>query len=295
MPDEDCKGSSTSAGPDSEVAIYRDCVIDLPISLFGDKSIVASVLNYETWTLLLDHEDRDHLRQYLPHFPRPQGSYHLQEETVQLLFSGKNFKFGNPVFQFHRKIQLGHFNPRISDLLALEQQASYAKYKLKQQKYYKDLLNEILMSRRATLHGAVHVKNGYFGTAYQLDCVSSFSEREKRLQAAAQLEYEKIWLSVKISTQDYSNSSDEDETFQDRLNRHKDSLKSDISLKDMLNSYRKRRNSHILYPDLITEKVTLKSVRHRVEKKRRKQNESVRRKAMEALTFNDPGVNENSR
>ena len=267
-----------------EIAIYRDCAINLPLLLYSEKSVLASVLNYTTWALLLDDGERDHLRQYLPHFPRPQDSYHLQEETVQLLLSGKNFKFGNPVYLFHKKLQRGHFNPRIAELLSIEQQASYTKYKLMRQKYYKDLLTEILMSRKTALHDAMHTQVSFVGTSLTNDC-ASFTEREMRLQAAAQLEYEKIWLSVKISTQDYSNSSDEDDSFEDRLSRHKELITPDISLQDMLCSYRKRRNSHILYPDLITEKVTLRSVRQRVEKKKRRMNEIHKKKAMEALAI----------
>ena len=276
-----------------EIAIYRDCAINLPLLLYSERSVLSSVLNYTTWALLLDDEERDHLRQYLPHFPRPQDSYHLQEETVQLLLSGKNFKFGNPVHLFHKKLQLGHFNPRIAELLSIEQQASYTKYKLMRQKYYKDLLTEILMSRKAALHDAMHTQISFVGSSLTNDC-ASFTEREKRLQAAAQLEYEKIWLSVKISTQDYSNSSDEDDSFEDRLNRHKELAIPEVSLQDMLCSYRKRRNSHILYPDLITEKVTLRSVRQRVEKKKRRMNEIYRKKAMEALAIESNNNNNNN-
>ena len=279
-----------------EIAIYKNCALNLPLLLYTERSLLSSVLNYDTWALLLGDEERDHLRQYLPHFPGPQDSYHLQETTVQLLLSGSNFKFGNPVTLFHKRLQLGHFNPRIAELLAVEQQALYTKYKLKRQRYYKDLLTEILMSRKAALHSAMHrdspatpysKQHTFTDTAVCTTIGGSFTEREMRLQAAAQREYEKIWLSVKISTQDYSNSSDEDDTFEDRLNRHRDALTPDISLRDMLCSYRKRRNSHILYPDLITEKVTLRSVRQRVEKKKRRMID-IRRRAIEGA------VNENS-
>ena len=288
---ESNEASSSSDDAVEEMAIYRNCAINLPLLLYSDKSLLTSVLNYDTWALLLDDEERDHLRQYLPHFPGPQDSYHLQETTVQLLLSGKNFKFGNPVSLFHKKLQLGHFNPRIAELLSVEQQALYTKYKLKRQKYYKDLLSEILMSRKAALHGAMHDDSPAYSRHIYTDKNTDkhtytdcdFTEREMRLQTAAQLEYEKIWLSVKISTQDYSNSSDEDETFEDRLNRHRDSVTTDISLREMLCSYRKRRNSHILYPDLITEKVTLRSVRQRVEKKKRRMND-LRRKAVEGVS-----------
>lgn len=268
-----------------EVAIYRNCAINLPLLLYTHKSILSSVLNYDTWAQLLDDEERDHLRHHLPHFPRPQDSYHLQEETIQLLLSGKNFKFGNPVALFHRKLQLGHFNPRIAELLSIEQQASYTKYKLIRHQYYKDLLTEILMSRKTALHSASHSHTGYSPRGAP---ASHLTEREVRLQSAAQLQYEKVWLSVKIATQDYSNSSDEDETFEDRLNKHKESVTCEVSLHDMLSCYRKRRNSHILYPDLITEKVTLRSVRNRVEKKKRKMGEQHRKKAaLEALSLNN--------
>lgn len=259
----------TSEAVTCEVAIYRDCAINIPLTLYSNKNILAAVLNYETWAHLLNDEERDHLRQYLPHFPC-QDSYHLQEETVRKLLNGRNFKFGNPVYLFHRKLQLGHFNPRIAELLAVEQQALYIRYKLHRQKYYKDLLSDALSGRQKALRNAIHSVTDNLEVLNQ---PNHFSQREVALQQSAQREYEKVWLSVKISTQDYSNSSDEDETFEDRLNQHKSTPETDkLCLKDMLTDYRKRRNSHILYPDLITDKVTLLSVRHRVEKKRRRSN-----------------------
>jgi predicted Holliday junction resolvase-like endonuclease len=46
-----------------------------------------------------------------------------------------------------------------------------------------------------------------------------------------------------------------------------------------------------LYPDLITEKVTLRSVRQRVEKKKRRMNEIYRKRAMEALAIGENSNN----
>lgn len=276
------KGDEAQSKPEeisTEIAVYRNCAINLPLQLFENSDIIRLILNCDTWALLFDDEERDHLRQYLPHFPH--DSYHLQELTVDRLLNGENFKFGNPVKEFHKKLQRGDFNPRISQLLATETQASYAKYKLKRQRYYKNLLAETLLSRRSALHDAAHAHTAFVTGVKH--CEGVLSEREVNFKNNAQLEYEKIWLSVKISERDYSNSSDEEETFESRLIRHTADDKADLSLKDMLSSYRKRRNSHILYPDLITEKVTLLSVKNRVqkrEKKRRCQKENSKKKAL---------------
>eukprot|EP00116_Pleurobrachia_bachei_P006974 sb/3467236/ len=279
---------SPSVSTPTEVAMYRDCAINLPLLLYTNPNILTSVLNCDTWTFLFDDGEREHLRQYLPHFASAQDTYHLQEETVQLLLSGRNFKFGNPVNHFYRRLQLGYFNPRIAELLAIEHQASYTKYRQKRQTHYRDLLSEILFSRKAVLHEAVHSHTAFVGSIATGPYPVVVCDRERRLKESAKREYEKIWLSVKLSTQDYSNSSDEEESFEDVFNRHKEAPSTDLILRDMLNTYRKRRDSHILYPDLITEKVTLRSVQHRVDKtKRRRTNESARRKAL-SLTPSKP-------
>lgn len=77
-------------------------------SEFSQPEIFFDVVSFSTWQEVLSDSQREHLQQFLPHFP--EDSLEQQNELVLALFSGENFRFGNPLHiaqKLFRGMQLG--------------------------------------------------------------------------------------------------------------------------------------------------------------------------------------------
>ncbi|CAB4030940.1 Hypothetical predicted protein, partial [Paramuricea clavata] len=77
--------------------------IELPIDLIENPEIFSHVLSLDTWNCVLTPDDRKHLKKFLPVLPTDYP--HAQEENLRSLFGGENFKFGNPLETFQKKLQ----------------------------------------------------------------------------------------------------------------------------------------------------------------------------------------------
>ncbi|KAJ8298010.1 hypothetical protein KUTeg_024541 [Tegillarca granosa] len=77
--------------------------LSLPEVLLDQPHIFKDVLSVDTWSNILTDAQKTHLTKYLPKFP--ENDKKEKEETVRRLFEGDNFKFGNPLTQFHTKLK----------------------------------------------------------------------------------------------------------------------------------------------------------------------------------------------
>ncbi|KAB0364649.1 hypothetical protein FD754_008805 [Muntiacus muntjak] len=80
--------------------IMEDCLlggtrVSLPEDLLEDPEIFFNVVSLSTWQEVLSDSQREHLQQFLPHFP--EDSMEQQNQLILALFSGENFRFGNPL------------------------------------------------------------------------------------------------------------------------------------------------------------------------------------------------------
>uniref|UniRef100_A0A452T6T8 Nuclear factor related to kappaB binding protein n=1 Tax=Ursus maritimus TaxID=29073 RepID=A0A452T6T8_URSMA len=80
--------------------IMEDCLlggtrVSLPEDLLEDPEIFFDVVSLSTWQEVLSDSQREHLQQFLPHFP--EDSFEQQNQLILALFSGENFRFGNPL------------------------------------------------------------------------------------------------------------------------------------------------------------------------------------------------------
>jgi nuclear factor related to kappa-B-binding protein len=62
---------------------------------FSQPEIFFDVVSLSTWQEVLSDSQREHLQQFLPRFPA--DSVEQQRELILALFSGENFRFGNPL------------------------------------------------------------------------------------------------------------------------------------------------------------------------------------------------------
>ncbi|OWF51166.1 Nuclear factor related to kappa-B-binding protein [Mizuhopecten yessoensis] len=118
----------------------------LPEAMIEQSHVFNDVVSRETWQNQLTSEQRAHLLTFLPSFP--ENDKKGKEETLEDLFEGDNFKFGNPLKDFHTKLRDGFYSPDIAKYTNLCRTVKYREYKHRQQTYYSNLLKEILLSRQ---------------------------------------------------------------------------------------------------------------------------------------------------
>ncbi|XP_015271281.1 PREDICTED: nuclear factor related to kappa-B-binding protein [Gekko japonicus] len=80
--------------------IMEDCMlgsirISLPEDLLEDPEIFFEVISFSTWQEVLVDSQREHLKKFLPQLPENNAEH--QNNLILSLFSGENFRFGNPL------------------------------------------------------------------------------------------------------------------------------------------------------------------------------------------------------
>ncbi|XP_041749157.1 nuclear factor related to kappa-B-binding protein-like [Coregonus clupeaformis] len=138
----------------TEECMLGDCRVSLPEDLLEDPEIFFSVLSEGTWSKVLTDEQRQHLRQLLPHFPDDNTSE--QDRTISDLFNNQNFCFGNPLHLAQKLFRDGHFNPEVVKYRHLCAKSQKKRQLYSFQQYYHKLLKQILVSRKELLELAVH-------------------------------------------------------------------------------------------------------------------------------------------
>uniref|UniRef100_A0A8D1IQJ9 Nuclear factor related to kappa-B-binding protein n=1 Tax=Sus scrofa TaxID=9823 RepID=A0A8D1IQJ9_PIG len=133
--------------------IMEDCLlggtrVSLPEDLLEDPEIFFDVVSLSTWQEVLSDSQREHLQQFLPHFP--EDSIQQQSQLILALFSGENFRFGNPLHIAQKLFRDGHFNPEVVKYRQLCFKSQYKRYLSSQQQYFHRLLKQILASRNVS-------------------------------------------------------------------------------------------------------------------------------------------------
>ncbi|KAK3610163.1 hypothetical protein CHS0354_039947 [Potamilus streckersoni] len=133
-------------GGKQERCLFGRQEIQLPEQMIEQSYIFKDILSLETWNIVLTESQRQHLQKFLPTFPENDDAQ--KRETLRRLFTDENFKFGNPVKQFHSKLRDGYFTPDIAKYAGMCRKIKYREYKYRQQAYYGNLLKDVLQSRQ---------------------------------------------------------------------------------------------------------------------------------------------------
>ncbi|XP_032658246.1 nuclear factor related to kappa-B-binding protein isoform X2 [Chelonoidis abingdonii] len=141
-------------GEGNGTRIMEDCMlgatrVSLPEDLLEDPEIFFEVVSLSTWQEVLTDSQRDHLKKFLPHFPENNPEH--QNKLIPALFSGENFRFGNPLHIAQKLFRDGHFNPEVVKYRQLCFKSQYKRYLNSQQQYFYRLLKQILASRNHLL------------------------------------------------------------------------------------------------------------------------------------------------
>ncbi|KAM9499382.1 nuclear factor related to kappa-B-binding protein-like isoform 1-T2 [Salvelinus alpinus] len=137
----------------TEECMLGDCRVSIPEDLLEDPEIFFAVLSESTWSKVLTDEQRQHLRQLLPHFPDDNTSE--QDRTISDFFNNQNFCFGNPLHLAQKLFRDGHFNPEVVMYRELCAKSQKKRQLYSLQQYYHKLLKQILVSRKELLELAV--------------------------------------------------------------------------------------------------------------------------------------------
>ncbi|XP_049712212.1 nuclear factor related to kappa-B-binding protein isoform X1 [Elephas maximus indicus] len=279
--------------------IMEDCLlggtrVSLPEDLLEDPEIFFDVVSLSTWQEVLSDSQREYLQQFLPHFP--EDSSEQQNQLILALFSGKNFRFGNPLHIAQKLFRDGHFNPEVVKYRQLCFKSQYKRYLSSQQQYFHRLLKQILASRSDLLEMARRSGPALPLRQKRPSPSRTPEEREWRTQQR----YLKVLREVKEECGDTALSSDEEATldlqekfsFEDLSSwlpssparspspavplrvvptlstmdmKTSDKIElGDSDLKIMLKKHHEKRKHQPDHPDLLTADLTLNDIMMRV-------------------------------
>eukprot|EP00074_Homo_sapiens_P095217 XP_016873287.1 nuclear factor related to kappa-B-binding protein isoform X9 [Homo sapiens] len=267
--------------------IMEDCLlggtrVSLPEDLLEDPEIFFDVVSLSTWQEVLSDSQREHLQQFLPQFP--EDSAEQQNELILALFSGENFRFGNPLHIAQKLFRDGHFNPEVVKYRQLCFKSQYKRYLNSQQQYFHRLLKQILASRSDLLEMARRSGPALPFRQKRPSPSRTPEEREWRTQQR----YLKVLREVKEECGDTALSSDEEDlsswlpssparspspavplrvvptlSTTDMKTADKVEL-GDSDLKIMLKKHHEKRKHQPDHPDLLTGDLTLNDIMTRV-------------------------------
>ncbi|XP_053059841.1 nuclear factor related to kappa-B-binding protein isoform X3 [Acinonyx jubatus] len=267
--------------------IMEDCLlggtrVSLPEDLLEDPEIFFDVVSLSTWQEVLSESQREHLQQFLPHFP--EDSLEQQNQLILALFSGENFRFGNPLHIAQKLFRDGHFNPEVVKYRQLCFKSQYKRYLTSQQQYFHRLLKQILASRNDLLEMARRSGPALPFRQKRPSPSRTPEEREWRTQQR----YLKVLREVKEECGDTDLSSDEEDlsswlpssparspspavplrvvpTLSTTDMKTADKIElGDSDLKIMLKKHHEKRKHQPDHPDLLTGDLTLNDIMTRV-------------------------------
>uniref|UniRef100_A0A8C6E8D3 Nuclear factor related to kappa-B-binding protein n=1 Tax=Moschus moschiferus TaxID=68415 RepID=A0A8C6E8D3_MOSMO len=267
--------------------IMEDCLlggtrVSLPEDLLEDPEIFFDVVSLSTWQEVLSDSQREHLQQFLPHFP--EDSMEQQNQLILALFSGENFRFGNPLHIAQKLFRDGHFNPEVVKYRQLCFRSQYKRYLSSQQQYFHRLLKQILASRNDLLEMARRSGPAFPSRQKRPWPSRAPEEREWRTQQR----YLKVLREVKEECGDTALSSDEEDlsswlpssparspspavplrvvpTLSTTDMKTADKIElGDSDLKIMLKKHHEKRKYQPDHPDLLTGDLTLNDIMTRV-------------------------------
>ncbi|KAM6234667.1 nuclear factor related to kappa-B-binding protein isoform 3-T3 [Spheniscus humboldti] len=274
-------------GEGNGTRIMEDCMlgttrVSLPEDLLEDPEIFFEVVSLSTWQEVLTDAQQDHLKKFLPRFPENNREH--QNKLISALFSGENFRFGNPLHIAQKLFRDGHFNPEVVKYRQLCFKSQYKRYLSSQQQYFYRLLKQILASRNHLLDLArkggpdMTLRRKHFSPTYDTE------ERDRRTHRR----YLKILREVKEECGDTTLSSDEEDLSSwppssparcpsppvplrviptlstlDMKTADKVEL-GESDLKMMLKKHHEKRKRQPDHPDLVTTDLTLEDIMTRV-------------------------------
>ena len=145
--------SALEDGEEEEVRMEEILVgeetIEVPSDLYTDQSIFHQFFSVDTWNDLLPEEVKMGLLKLLPSFQ--QNDIDEKAKTIEMLFSGENFFFGNPINKFRRELLEGDFSLERRAMKSIVREAQERDHKEWLDRHKVTLVQELLDSRKVLL------------------------------------------------------------------------------------------------------------------------------------------------
>jgi nuclear factor related to kappa-B-binding protein len=116
-----------SPSPGMEEVQLGGHTIELPTELCTNQAIFQQFFSIDTWNDLLPEEVKLGLLDLLPSFE--QDDIDEKAKTIEMLFGGENFHFGNPVARFRSELAAGELQPEraaMKEMVRSAQRRDYA-------------------------------------------------------------------------------------------------------------------------------------------------------------------------
>ena len=99
-----------------EILLDKD-IVEIPPDLYENSELFSNFFSIDTWNDLLSEDVKLGLLKYLPTFST--DDIDEKAKTIEMLFGGENFHFGNPLTKFRQDLLAGDYYPENADMKKL--------------------------------------------------------------------------------------------------------------------------------------------------------------------------------
>ena len=135
-----------------EEVVVGDETIDIPSDLYTDSGIFHQFFSVDTWNDLLPEEVKLGLLKLLPSFHH--DDIDEKAKTIEMLFGGENFHFGNPISKFRTELLEGDFSLERRAMKSIVREARERDHGEWLERHRMLLVQELLDSRKILLEEA---------------------------------------------------------------------------------------------------------------------------------------------
>ena len=151
IPMENDPGAESSE-PILEELLLGGNLVEVPSDLYENEDIFNTFFSVETWNNLIPEDVKLELLQYLPNFPT--DDLDEKARTIEMLFGGQNFHFGNPLEKFREDLVNGDYLPENVEMKAMVATAQRRNFEEWLENYQFDIAQKCLDSRKKHLEAA---------------------------------------------------------------------------------------------------------------------------------------------
>ena len=144
--------SSQQSEPSMEEILLDKDIVEIPSDLYENEELFSHFFSVDTWNELLSEDVKLGLLKYLPSFPT--DDIDEKAKTIEMLFGGENFHFGNPIRKFRQDLLAGDYYPENADMKRMIITAQRRNFDEWMDNYHFEIAQKCLNSRKKHLEAA---------------------------------------------------------------------------------------------------------------------------------------------
>ena len=143
---------SNSTQPSMEEILLDKEIVEIPSDLYENEELFSNFFSVDSWNELLSEDVKLGLLKYLPSFPN--DDIDEKAKTIEMLFGGENFHFGNPITKFRQDLLAGDYYPENADMKKMVMTAQRRNFDEWMDNYQFEIAQKCLNSRKKHLEAA---------------------------------------------------------------------------------------------------------------------------------------------